>query len=240
MELTAEKKQALLEQVSRELKIKVNQVKSVIALTEEGNTIPFIARYRKEQTGALDEVQIRDILERWNYVLNLEERKSEVLRSIAEQGKLTDELSVKITKATKLQEVEDLYRPYKQKRRTRASVAKEKGLEPLANWMLTFPKAGKVEEEAAKFINEELEVNTWEEAVKGAQDIIAEMVSDDAEARKWIREETLRRGVIVTTVKDEERMKNGFTRCIMNFPNPSPKSSPTVSSPLIGVKKKGS
>lgn len=226
MELTAEKKQALLEQVSRELKIKVNQVKSVIALTEEGNTIPFIARYRKEQTGALDEVQIRDILERWNYVLNLEERKSEVLRSIAEQGKLTDELSVKITKATKLQEVEDLYRPYKQKRRTRASVAKEKGLEPLANWMLTFPKAGKVEEEAAKFINEELEVNTWEEAVKGAQDIIAEMVSDDAEARKWIREETLRRGVIVTTVKDEEADEKRVYEMYYEFSEPVAKIVP--------------
>lgn len=226
MELTAEKKQALLEQVSRELKIKVNQVKSVITLTEEGNTIPFIARYRKEQTGALDEVQIRDILERWNYVLNLEERKSEVLRSIAEQGKLTDELSVKITKATKLQEVEDLYRPYKQKRRTRASVAKEKGLEPLANWMLTFPKAGKVEEEAAKFINEELEVNTWEEAVKGAQDIIAEMVSDDAEARKWIREETLRRGVIVTTVKDEEADEKRVYEMYYEFSEPVAKIVP--------------
>ena len=126
----------LMKQIAKELSVKLSQVKSVIELTNEGNTIPFIASYRKEVTGALDEVIIRDILERWNYLMHLEERKKEVIRIIEEQGKLTEDLVKKINKATKLQEVEDLYRPYKQKRSTKASIAKERGLEPLANWMM--------------------------------------------------------------------------------------------------------
>ena len=126
--------------IASEQSISVKQVKSVISMLDEGNTVPFIARYRKEQTGSLDEVQIRDIMERWQYIQNLEHRKEEVVRLIEEQGKLTDELQQSIVKATKLQEVEDLYRPYKQKRRTKATVAKEKGLEPFAQWLLTFPK----------------------------------------------------------------------------------------------------
>ena len=129
----------LFGKIAAEQTVSKSQVKSVISLLNEGNTVPFIARYRKEMTGALDEVQIRDIQDRWQYIQNLEQRKEEVLRIIAEQGKLTDELTLKITKAEKLQEIEDLYRPYKQKRRTKATVAKEKGLEPLAEWMLTFP-----------------------------------------------------------------------------------------------------
>ncbi|PAC32305.1 RNA-binding transcriptional accessory protein [Caldifermentibacillus hisashii] len=205
MEQTIDKQSELMKQVAKELAIKLTQVKNVIDLTNEGNTIPFIARYRKERTGALDEVVIRDILDRWNYLLNLEERKAEVIRIIDEQGKLTEDLAGKIENATKLQEVEDLYRPYKQKRRTKASIAKERGLEPLASWMMTFPETGELREEARRYINEELDVHTEEDAITGAKDIIAEMVSDDAEVRKWIRFETMKRGIIESAVKDGEK-----------------------------------
>ncbi|MEN0647986.1 Tex family protein [Caldifermentibacillus hisashii] len=205
MEQTIDKQSELMKQVAKELAIKLTQVKNVIDLTNEGNTIPFIARYRKERTGALDEVVIRDILDRWNYLLNLEERKAEVIRIIDEQGKLTEDLAGKIENATKLQEVEDLYRPYKQKRRTKASIAKERGLEPLASWMMTFPETGELREEARRYINEELDVHTEEDAITGAKDIIAEMVSDDAEVRKWIRFETMKHGMIESAVKDGEK-----------------------------------
>lgn len=201
---TVVKDEQLLGKVAAELAISRKQVKSVISLLNEGNTVPFIARYRKEMTGALDEVQIRDIQERWQYIQNLEQRKEEVLRTIAEQGKLTDELTHKITKAEKLQEVEDLYRPYKQKRRTKATVAKEKGLEPLAEWILTFPMTP-IEDKAKKFLSDEKEVLTVEEAIAGAKDIIAEMISDDAESRKWIRNETFKSGKVESTVKDAEK-----------------------------------
>lgn len=205
LEQTIDKQSELMKQVAKELAIKLTQVKNVIDLTNEGNTIPFIARYRKERTGALDEVVIRDILDRWNYLLNLEERKAEVIRIIDEQGKLTEDLAGKIEDATKLQEVEDLYRPYKQKRRTKASIAKERGLEPLASWMMTFPETGELREEARRYINEELDVHTEEDAITGAKDIIAEMVSDDAEVRKWIRFETMKHGIIESAVKDGEK-----------------------------------
>lgn len=205
LEQTIDKQSELMKQVAKELAIKLTQVKNVIDLTNEGNTIPFIARYRKERTGALDEVVIRDILDRWNYLLNLEERKAEVIRIIDEQGKLTEDLAGKIENATKLQEVEDLYRPYKQKRRTKASIAKERGLEPLASWMMTFPETGELREEARRYINEELDVHTEEDAINGAKDIIAEMVSDDAEVRKWIRFETMKHGMIESVVKDGEK-----------------------------------
>lgn len=201
---TVVKDEQLLGKVAAELAISQKQVKSVISLLNEGNTVPFIARYRKEMTGALDEVQIRDIQERWQYIQNLEQRKEEVLRTIAEQGKLTDELTHKITKAEKLQEVEDLYRPYKQKRRTKATVAKEKGLEPLAEWLLTFPMTP-IDDKAKEFLSEEKEVLTVEEAIAGAKDIIAEMVSDDAESRKWIRNETFKSGKVESTVKDADK-----------------------------------
>ncbi|MFE8703037.1 Tex family protein [Cytobacillus sp. FJAT-54145] len=191
--------------IATEQSLTEKQVKSVITLLEEGNTLPFIARYRKEQTGALDEVQIRNIMERWNYIQNLEQRKEEVIRLIEEQGKLTEELKRDIKKAVKLQEVEDLYRPYKQKRRTKATVAKEKGLEPLAVWMMTFPTTGSLEEKAREFLSDEKEVNSIEEAMDGAKDIIAEMVSDDADSRKWIRRETFKTGSIETLVKDKEK-----------------------------------
>jgi len=201
---TVVKDEQLLGKVAAELTISHKQVKSVISLLNEGNTVPFIARYRKEMTGALDEVQIKDIQDRWQYIQNLEQRKEEVLRTIAEQGKLTDELTHKITKAEKLQEVEDLYRPYKQKRRTKATVAKEKGLEPLAEWLLTFPMTP-IEDKASEFVSDEKEVLTVEAAIAGAKDIIAEIISDDAEGRKWIRNETFKSGKVESAVKDADK-----------------------------------
>ncbi len=201
---TVVKDEQIFGKIASELTISQKNVKSVISLLNEGNTVPFIARYRKEMTGALDEVQIRNIQERWQYIQNLEHRKEEVLRIIAEQGKLTDELSHNITKAEKLQEVEDLYRPYKQKRRTKATIAKEKGLEPFAEWLLTFPKTP-VEGKAQEFLSDEKEVLSVEEAIAGAKDIIAEMISDDAEGRKWIRTETFKSGKVQSAVKNADK-----------------------------------
>lgn len=201
---TIVKDEQVFSKIAAEQAISQKQVKSVINLMNEGNTVPFIARYRKEMTGALDEVQIRNVLERWQYIQNLEQRKEEVLRIIAEQGKLTDELNGSISKAEKLQEVEDLYRPYKQKRRTKATVAKEKGLEPLAEWLMTFSNES-ISEKAKEFLSEEKEVLTIEDALSGAKDIIAEWVSDDAEGRKWIRKETFKSGMIGSSVKEEDK-----------------------------------
>ncbi|MDI3090783.1 Tex family protein [Priestia megaterium] len=194
----------IVQRVSKEVEISQKQVQNVIALVEDGNTVPFIARYRKEQTGALDEVQIRNILDSWNYLMNLEERKEEVLRLIAEQGKLTEELAAQIHQAKKLQQVEDLYRPFKQKRRTKATVAKEKGLEPLAQWLLSFPRSD-VKNEAQIYINEEAGVQSSDEAIQGALDIVAEQISDEASYRQWIRTTTVKDGIIVTSVKDPEK-----------------------------------
>jgi len=202
LEKTVEKQDQILKMIASEQSLSLKQVSNTIDLLEEGNTVPFIARYRKEHTGSLDEVQIRDIMERWQYIQNLEQRKEEVIRLIDEQGKLTEELSNQIQKASKLQEIEDLYRPYKQKRRTKATIAKEKGLEPLAEWMLTFPMTGSLEEKAKEFFSEEKEVTTTEDAIAGAKDIIAEWVSDDADSRKWIRHETAKKGTIESAVKD--------------------------------------
>ncbi|MGG0587773.1 Tex family protein [Priestia megaterium] len=194
----------IVQRVSKEVEISQKQVQNVIALVEDGNTVPFIARYRKEQTGALDEVQIRNILDSWNYLMNLEERKEEVLRLIEEQGKLTEELAAQIHQAKKLQQVEDLYRPFKQKRRTKATVAKEKGLEPLADWLLSFPRSD-VKNEAQTYINEEAGVQSSDEAIQGALDIVAEQISDEASYRQWIRTITVKDGIIVTSVKDPEK-----------------------------------
>ena len=194
----------IVQRVSKEVEISQKQVQNVIALVEDGNTVPFIARYRKEQTGALDEVQIRNILDSWNYLMNLEERKEEVLRLIEEQGKLTEELAAQIHQAKKLQQVEDLYRPFKQKRRTKATVAKEKGLEPLAEWLLSFPRSD-VKNEAQTYINEEAGVQSSDEAIQGALDIVAEQISDEASYRQWIRTTTVKDGIIVTSVKDPEK-----------------------------------
>lgn len=194
----------IVQRVSKEVEISQKQVQNVIALVEDGNTVPFIARYRKEQTGALDEVQIRNILDSWNYLMNLEERKEEVHRLIEEQGKLTEELAAQIHQAKKLQQVEDLYRPFKQKRRTKATVAKEKGLEPLAQWLLSFPNSD-VNIEAQTYINEEAGVQSSDEAIQGALDIVAEQISDEASYRQWIRTTTVKDGIIVTSVKDPEK-----------------------------------
>ncbi|MGP0690329.1 Tex family protein [Priestia aryabhattai] len=194
----------IVQRVSKEVEISPKQVQNVIALVEDGNTVPFIARYRKEQTGALDEVQIRNILDSWNYLMNLEERKEEVHRLIEEQGKLTEELAAQIHQAKKLQQVEDLYRPFKQKRRTKATVAKEKGLEPLAQWLLSFPHSD-VKNEAQTYINEEAGVQSSDEAIQGALDIVAEQISDEASYRQWIRTTTVKDGIIVTSVKDPEK-----------------------------------
>jgi protein Tex len=204
-EFGLEKQEKLIRIIGKELNIANERVKNVIFLFEEGNTVPFIARYRKELTGALDEVQIREILDKWQYLQNLEERKEEVLRLIDEQGKLTEELKTAILQAVKLQQVEDLYRPYKQKRRTKATVAKEKGLEPLAEWLLTFPVDVSIEEKASQFLSEEKEVHTIEEAIQGAKDIIAEKISDDAEFREWIRTQTFKKGIIISVGKETEQ-----------------------------------
>lgn len=195
--------ETMIAQIANELKLTPKQVEQTLQLLNEGNTVPFIARYRKELTGGLDEVAIRSIFEKWQYATNLEARKQEVLRLIAEQGKLTDELKQAIERSAKLQEVEDLYRPYRQKRRTRATVAKEKGLEPLAEWLYSLPIEGDVPQEAQKYVSEEREVKSLEEALQGAMDIIAEWISDNADYRKWIRTKTFQKGVWQTSVKDE-------------------------------------
>lgn len=195
----------MIQLVAEELNLKALQVKNTIELLDTGNTVPFIARYRKEVTGSLDENQIRAIQERMQYLRALEARKETILKSIEEQGKLTPELKEKILKATKLQEVEDLYLPYKPKKRTRATIAKEKGLEPLAQMILQQEiTEGNPQEFASKFINEEKEVRTVEEALKGAMDIVAETISDDAEVRKQIREATFKTGLLESSVKQAE------------------------------------
>ncbi|UYO32551.1 Tex family protein [Bacillus halotolerans] len=186
----------LKQQIAKEIGLSQKHVESVIRLLEDGNTVPFIARYRKEQTGSMDEVQIQTISERWQYIQNLNQRKKEVIRLIAEQDKLTDELKRKIDQSVKLQEVEDLYRPYKQKRKTKATVAKSKGLEPLADYIMTLPQDDRLAETADQYISEEQEVFTREEAIEGAKHIIAEQISDEPNFRKWIRQETFKKGTI--------------------------------------------
>lgn len=216
----------LIQKLAKELQLSGRQVKSVITLLEEGNTVPFIARYRKEMTGALDEVQIKDIMESWTYIQNLEQRKEDVLRLIEEQGKLTEELKQKIVKADKLQTVEDLYRPYRQKRRTKATVAKEKGLEPLADWMWGFPAEGKVTEEAEKYVSDEKEVRDAQEAIQGAKDILAERISDDAAVRQWIRDETFRSGQVTSEVKKAELDEKSVYEMYYEYEEPVKKIVP--------------
>lgn len=197
----------LIAQIAKELGLALKQVRTTVGLLDEGNTIPFIARYRKEMTGELDENQLRDIEERTHYLRNLEERKQEVLRIIEEQGKLTEDLAAAISHAVKLQEVEDLYRPYRQKRKTRASVAKEKGLEPLAEWLLSQPKQGDPLDEAAKYTAPaglKDGVETPEEALQGAMDIVAERIADEAAIRTWVRQYTMDHGMMVSEAKTPE------------------------------------
>lgn len=190
--------------IAEELKIKVWQVEAVVNLIEEGCTIPFIARYRKEQHGSLDDEQLRNLDERLTYLRNLEERKETVLASIEEQGKLTEELRQKIMEAQTQVVLEDLYRPYRPKRRTRATIAKEKGLEGLANILLLQMTERPMEEEAEAFLNDEKEVNTPEEALQGAMDILAESIADEADYRMVIRKRTMEQGVLHSQAKDEE------------------------------------
>ncbi len=186
-----------------EFKIKLGQVENTVKLIDEGNTIPFIARYRKEMTGSLDDVVLRNLFDRLTYLRNLDEKREQVRNLIAEQEKLTDEIANALDKATTLTEIDDIYRPYRPKRRTRATIAKEKGLEPLANEiMMQFIKEP-VEKVAQKYVNAEKEVNTVEDALNGAKDIIAEMISDDADYRAIIRKLTYNEGLIVTKATDE-------------------------------------
>ncbi len=194
----------IIQEITRELEVRREQVEAAVGLIDEGNTIPFIARYRKEATGALNDEQLRNLFERLTYLRNLEEKKAQVLSSIEEQGKLTEELRKQIEEARTLVVVEDLYRPYRPKRRTRATIAKEKGLEPLAEIILAQNPDRPVLEIAASFVSEEKEVKTPEEALAGAKDIIAEKVSDEADYRIYIREATAKAGVVQTEAKDKE------------------------------------
>lgn len=189
----------IYQQIANELKIKSSQVQQVISLLDDAKTVPFIARYRKEQTGSLDEVQIKAIEDRYAYMNQLADRKQEVLRSIEEQGKLTDDLRSQIEKATVLQRVEDIYRPYKQKKRTRATIAKEKGLEPLALEILKWPHAT-AETLAKDYETAELSI---QDALAGASDILAELISDDAEVRSALREHYKKHGRIETKIKKQ-------------------------------------
>lgn len=193
------------ETIAKELNIKESQVEATVKLIDEGNTIPFIARYRKEVTGGLSDEILRELGERLSYLRNLETRKEEVKKSIEEQGKLTDEIVIALENAKILAEVEDIYRPYKQKKRTRATVAKEKGLEELANIIFKQDEINEVEEIAKNFINEEKEVNTIEDAISGAKDIIAENISDNANYRKEIKRIYYRDGVITTKANKDEK-----------------------------------
>lgn len=201
----AKEQERIVQQTAKELQLSLKQIRTTVELLDEGNTIPFIARYRKEMTGELDENQLRDIEERVNYLRNLEERKREVIRIIDEQGKLSEELQSAIEKAVKLQEVEDLYRPYRQKRKTRASVAKEKGLEPLANWMMEQPKQGDLQQEASKYVDAEKGVESTDDAIAGAMDILAENVADDATIRSWVRRYTMDHAMLTSEAKDAEQ-----------------------------------
>ena len=186
-----------------ELGIRTNQAEAAVKLIDEGNTIPFISRYRKEATGALNDEVLRNLYERLVYLRNLEEKKQQVLESIQEQGKLSEELKAKICQADTLVAVDDLYRPYRPKRRTRATIAKEKGLEALANILWLQKTARSMEEEAKAFVSPEKEVATVQDALAGAMDIAAEMISDDAQYRKDIRRMTMQKGLVVSDAKDE-------------------------------------
>ncbi len=193
------------ERLVKEFKLKPFQVENAIKLIDEGNTIPFIARYRKEATGEMSDEQLRDLFERLTYLRNLDKRKEEVIRLIDEQGKLDEELRAKIIASETMTEVEDLYRPYKQKKRTRATIAKEKGLEPLAIIFWEQTEKVDVEEEASKYIDEEKGVATAEEAIQGAKDIVAEMISDVADYRKEIRNIIYRKGMISSKAAKDEK-----------------------------------
>ena len=194
----------IIKAIASELNVRNNQVEAAVKLIDEGCTIPFISRYRKEATGALNDEQLRNLDERLKYLRNLEDKKAQVIASIAEQGLLTDELKNQIEKADTMVAVEDLYRPYRPKRRTRATIAKEKGLEPLANVILLQMTGEPVVKTAEEYVSEEKDVKTPEDAVAGAKDIIAESISDNADYRTRIRELTFKEGVLTSAAKDAE------------------------------------
>ena len=194
----------MIRTLAQELGIKTGQAEAAVKLIDEGNTIPFIARYRKEVTGALNDEVLRNLYERLNYLRNLEEKKEQVIGSIEEQGKLTPELKKQILEAKTLVAVDDLYRPYRPKRRTRAIIAKERGLEPLANILSLQQTAKTMEEEAKAYINIEKDVETVEDALAGAMDIVAEAISDEAQYRQYIRDITMKKGVLSSEAKDAD------------------------------------
>ena len=196
----------IIKKIAEELSVKTSQVDAAVKLIDEGCTIPFIARYRKEVTGALNDEQLRELDDRLKYLRNLEDRKTQVIASIEEQGKLTDELKEQILKAETMVLVEDLYRPYKQKRRTRATIAREKGLEQLAEYIKGQDAKEDVLVEAEKYVSDEegKEVKSAKEAIAGALDIIAEQISDVADYRTYIRDITFKEGKLVAAAKDAE------------------------------------
>ena len=199
-----EKHMDIIKKIKEELKVEKWQVEAAVKLIDEGNTIPFISRYRKEATGSLNDEQLRDLYERLNYLRNLEEKKEQVLGSIEEQGQLTEELKAKILAAETLVVVEDLYRPYRPKRKTRASVAKEKGLQPLAEFILEQNTDKPLETEVEKYVDADKGVTDVREALQGARDIIAESISDEADYRIYIRNITMEEGSISSSAKDEK------------------------------------
>ena len=194
----------IIQVITKELQVQKWQVEAAVRLIDEGNTIPFISRYRKEATGSLNDEQLRTLHERLLYLRNLEEKKAQVLSSIEEQDKLTPELKTQILEAQTLVVVEDLYRPYRPKRRTRATIAKEKGLEPLAGIIMLQMTAKPLEEEAKPFLSEEKDVPTVEAALSGAKDIIAEYISDEADYRMYIRNLTVQKGSVSSAAKKED------------------------------------
>lgn len=194
----------IIRKLAEELQIRPGQAQAAVKLIDEGNTIPFISRYRKEATGALNDEVLRNLYERLNYLRNLEEKKEQVISSIEEQGKLTDALKQQILAAETLVAVDDLYRPYRPKRRTRATIAKERGLEPLANVLLLQQLDHPAQEEAAGYISEEKGVATAEDALQGAMDIVAEAIADEADYRSYIREKTMKKGTLTSGAKDKE------------------------------------
>ena len=225
----------IINKIAEELNVKNTQVENAVKLIDEGNTIPFIARYRKEATGGLSDEILRDLGERLTYLRNLETRKAEVIKSIDEQGKLTDELTIAIASAETLAEVEDLYRPFKQKKKTRATVAKAKGLEPLAEIIIAQEETTPINEIAQKFVNIDIlsdedkknkdkVVATPEDAIQGALDIIAENISDNAKFRKYIKKVCYREGTIVTTATNPEEKSNyemyyNFSELVFRLPS---------------------
>lgn len=223
-EQKATENKRMIAAISEALSLPASKVKSAVSLLDEGNTIPFIARYRKEMTGELDENELRSIEEKLQYMRNLEERKREVIRLIDEQGKLTGALKASIESSVKLQEVEDLYRPYRQKRKTRASVAKERGLEPLADWIWSQPRQGDPLLMANRYLNPDKGVSTPEEALQGAMDIIAENIADDASIRSWIRKFTMDQSLLRSEVKKAD--EDSVYEMYYNYQEPVKKLPP--------------